>query len=150
MEVLKLRCLSIGKCISLLYRYSQIYLTKELEPYGIGKGQFLFLFVLYKKDGLSQEELSQILNMDKGTTARAIDKLEKSGYVTKKSYEKDLRINHIFLTEKAKKFEPQLYSILKNWTDILSTGMEKDEVEKTFNSLAKMTENATKHIAKYR
>ena len=141
---------SLGKWISLLYRYGQIYIYKELEPYNIGKGQFLFLVTLYKKEGLSQDELAQTLNIDKGTTARAVEKLEKSGYLYRKPKKMNLRTNEIYLTQKAKDFEPQLYSILKRWTDILSTGMAESEIEKAFCILAKMTENATDYITKYR
>lgn len=141
---------SLGKWVSLLYRYGQIYIHKELEPYNVGKGQFLFLVTLYKKEGLSQEELAQTLNIDKGTTARAVKKLEKNGYLYRKPKVKNLRSNEIFLTKKAKDFEPQLYSILKKWTDVLSTGMSECEIEKAFNILAKMTENATDYITKYR
>lgn len=143
-------CASLGKWISLLYRYGQIYIYKELEPYNIGKGQFLFLVTLYTKDGLSQEELAQTLNIDKGTTARAVDKLEKAGYLQRNPKKANLRTNEIFLTQKAKAFKPQLFFILKKWTDILSTGMENREIEKAFSIIEKMTENATDYIAKYR
>jgi len=141
---------SLGKWISLLYRYGQIYISKELEPYSIGRGQFLFLLTLYSQEGLSQEELAQTLNIDKGTTARAVEKLEKNGYLYRKPRIQNLRTNEVFLTQKAKDFEPLLYSILKKWTDILSTGMSEYEIEKTFIILEKMNENATNYITKYR
>ncbi|MDW7673520.1 MAG: MarR family transcriptional regulator [Bacillota bacterium] len=141
---------SLGKWISILYRYGHIYLTKELEPYNIGKGQFLFLLVLYQTDGLPQEELAYLLNIDKGTTARAINKLEQAGYVFRKQNEKDLRSNRIFLTEEAKNFKPQLQAILQSWTDILKEGMTEDEVEKAFNILMKMAHNAKEHVQKDR
>ena len=41
----------------------------------------MFLLELYKKDGKNQEELSEKLNIDKGTTARAIKKLEEEGFL---------------------------------------------------------------------
>ncbi|MBS4024076.1 MAG: MarR family transcriptional regulator [Clostridia bacterium] len=141
---------SIGKWISLLYRYGHIYVTKELEPYNIGKGQFLFLLALYHKDGLPQEELAGFLNIDKGTTARAIDKLEKAGYVKKEPNQKDLRSNQVFLTQQAKELEPHIYAILHSWTEILITGMTEAEVEKAFSLLTKMAQNATDHIQKDR
>jgi DNA-binding MarR family transcriptional regulator len=142
--------ISIGKWISLLYRYGHIYVTKELEPYNIGKGQILFLLALYYKDGLPQEELAGFLNIDKGTTARAIGKLEKSGYVRKKPNQKDLRANQVFLTHQAKELEPHIYTILQDWTDILCAGMTEAEVGKAFSLLTKMAQNATDHIQKDR
>lgn len=141
---------NLGKWISLLYRYSQIYIFRELEPYNIGQGQALFLLALYKNDGLSQEELARSIKIDKGTTARAIDKLEKAGYVYRKQNENDMRVNQILLTQKAKDFKPVLFSILDRWTAILSEGMTKRELEETFRVLNRMTENAIEHICKTR
>ncbi len=141
---------NLGKWISLLYRYGQIYIFRELEPYNIGKGQFLFLLTLFKNDGLSQEELARSIKIDKGTTARAISKLEKSGYIYKKQNENDMRANQIFLTQKGKDFKPVLFSILDDWTAILSKGMTNHELEEVFRVLTRMTENATEYICKAR
>jgi DNA-binding MarR family transcriptional regulator len=47
------------------------FLFKGISLSGIGYGQFLFLMELYNSDGIRQEDLSEILNIDKGTTARA-------------------------------------------------------------------------------
>lgn len=138
--------LSLGKWISLLYRYGQIYVTKELEPFNIGKGQFLFLLALYQKDGLPQDELARCLNINKGTTARAISKLEKAGYVSRTPNVKDLRSNLVYLTQQAKDFQPQVYSILNIWNEIITNGMSQEDVDKALELLTKMSLNATDYI----
>ncbi len=139
-----------GKWISLLYRYGQIYITKELEPYNIGRGQSLFLLALYHKEGLLQEELSQFLKIDKGTTARAISKLEEAGYVRKEQNDKDLRSNQIFLTERGKEIRPHVFAALERWNKVISTGMSETEVETAINLLDKMAQNAVNYISKER
>lgn len=138
--------IAVGKWISLLYRYGHIYITKELEPYEIGKGQFLFLLTLYHEDGLLQEELASYLNINKSTTARALCKLEKAGYVIRKPKEQDLRSNQIFLTQQAKDFKPTLFSILDRWNNVLCTSMTQEEIEMAFSLLTRMTHNATDYI----
>src|SRR5690554_5730985 len=138
--------MSPGRLISLLFRYFQIYMANELEPYNIGRGQALFLFALYQKDGLSQEKLACSLNIDKSTTARAINKLEKAGYVIRKKNNEDLRSNQIFLTPQAKQFKPKLYSILQQWTEVLSKDMTREEVNTALNLLTKMFQNAIDYI----
>ena len=137
---------SLGRWISLLYRYGQIFLMKELEPYAVGKGQFLFLVALYQKDGLPQEELAQMLKIDKGTTARAINKLEKAGYVRREQNREDMRANRVFLTDRALEFKPTLASVLGRWSDIISSGMTKEEVDQAFSMLTKMAHNAIEYI----
>ena len=92
----------IGKYISLLHRKGSIFINRELSNYGIGSGQFMFLLELYIQDGRNQEELSERLKIDKGTTARALKKLEEQGFITRLKDECDKRSNKIYLTQKAK------------------------------------------------
>ena len=67
----------IGKYISQLYRKGSVFINKEVPEYGIGSGQFMFLLELYINDGKNQEEIAETLKIDKGTTARALKKLEE-------------------------------------------------------------------------
>ena len=46
-------------------RYRQNYLSKRLDPFNIGSGQYFFLLVLSKNNGNSQEGLSDFLKMIK-------------------------------------------------------------------------------------
>lgn len=142
------REMPLSRLISLLYRYSQIKTTRELEPYNIGRGQYLFLIVLYYKDGMSQDALCNALNIDKGTTARAISKLERAGYVQRKTDPRDMRTNRVYLTEAARDFKPRLLEILDRWNEILIEGLNKEEVETVFKLLTRMAENAVAHVNK--
>ena len=80
-----------GKYISQIYRKGRASISKGLEQYDIGSGQMMFLLQLYKQDGISQEELTEKLNIDKGTTARSIKKLEKEGFIIRVKDEHDKR-----------------------------------------------------------
>ncbi|MCY6355564.1 MarR family winged helix-turn-helix transcriptional regulator [Clostridium sp. ZS2-4] len=137
---------SIGKYISILYRYQQCFMGKELKKYGLGTGQYIFLLILFKKDGISQDELSKSAYIDKGTTARAIAKLENEGYVLRKKDEEDKRTNRIYLTEKALEFKPVLFKILRKWLDVLSADLNKEEEEVAIELLEKMGESAAKYM----
>ena len=99
----------IGKYISQLYRKGGTQISKEISTFGIGQGQLMFLTQLYKQDGISQEELTEILRIDKGTTARAIKKLEEENLVTRIKDEQDRRAYKVYLTEKAKSIESNIF-----------------------------------------
>ncbi len=131
----------ISRCISVLYRHAQIYVGNQLKPYNLGRGQYTYLLILYKNDGISQEELSKILMIDKGTTARAIEKLESIGYVKREVNPEDKRAYNVFLTDKAKDLEPVLYSIMCSWNNILLNGLEEEEKDKVDYILEKMVTN---------
>jgi DNA-binding MarR family transcriptional regulator len=134
----------IGKPISYLYRYEQIFIGKKIEQYGIGSGQFPFLMRLYREDGINQESLSDYLKIDKGTTARAIQKLVDEGYVFRQRDEKDRRSYRVFLTEKGKKMEPDMKKIASEWEDILFSSFDDSQRREIMNSLGIMFENVLK------
>jgi DNA-binding MarR family transcriptional regulator len=133
---------SIGRWISLIYRQEKIYIGKELERYNIGFGEVPFLMVLYKKDGLNQEDITKILYVDKATTGRAIKKLVEKGYVKRKRDLEDKRSYRIFLTAKARKVKPTIRKVLANWTSILSMEFSPKETERAIELLKRMHSNA--------
>lgn len=139
---------SINRWLSILYRYGQVYISKQMEPYDIGSGQYIFLLALYKKDGISQEEISDHLKIDKATTAKAIKRLEGEDYIKRDINFKDKRAYKVFLTQKALDIKPVIKNILKNWSDILSEGLSEDEKSTVLDLLSRMAKNAFKYYEK--
>jgi len=129
---------SVGKWISILYRHAQSYFAGQMKSYNIGSGQYTFLLALYDRDGISQEELSNQLMIDKGTTARAINKLEKAGYVIRKTNTEDRRAYNLFITDKAREIKSALCKTSGSWTDILVADLSQEEREKLYVILKKM------------
>lgn len=119
----------IGKYISQIYRKGGAHLSKELSIYGIGQGQLMFLTQLYKKDGINQEELTEILKIDKGTTARAIKKLEEVNFVIRERDEFDRRAYKIYLTDKAIKIKTIIFDVLRDYDERLVSSLTEDEKE---------------------
>lgn len=133
---------SIGRWVSMLYRYGQSYLEHELMPYHIGSGQFTFLMALLHQDGIRQESLANNLNIDKGTTARAIKKLEQSGYVSRQVDPGDKRANIIHVTPKALALKTVLIDISLKWTETITSGFTPQEKEQVILLLQNMSQNA--------
>jgi DNA-binding MarR family transcriptional regulator len=133
---------SVGRIISCIHRFTHIHLNIELERYKIGIGQLHFLMKLYNKDGINQETLANDLKTDKATSARAIKKLEKEGYVLRKKDSSDNRAYKIYLTKKGKELKPKIKKITRNWTKILTDGFDEKEKEMLFSFLEKIARNA--------
>ncbi|CAG7643653.1 MarR family winged helix-turn-helix transcriptional regulator [Paenibacillus allorhizosphaerae] len=136
---------TIPRWVSLLYRYGQMYVGERLKHYDIGRGQYIFLNALYKEDGLSQEEISSDLKIDKGTTAKALKKLEEQGYIVRKVREEDKRSYRVFLTEKAMLIKDDVRSVLVEWRNILSEGLTEEEKRLALELLEKMGSNAARY-----
>lgn len=104
--------------IAHIYRSQVAYMAKELEDYHVGSGQFEFLLFLYHEDGVSQEKLAKALKVSKSTSTRAIQNLEKEGYVYRQRDENDLRAYRVYLTEKGTGMRD---IILKKLTSFVNT-----------------------------
>ena len=120
----------IGKYISQLYRKGSVFINKEVSEYGIGSGQFMFLLELYINDGKNQEEIAETLKIDKGTTARALKKLEEQGFVTRIKDENDKRSNKIYLNDKAKDVREGVLDVLNDWNKEITKSLTEEEEEK--------------------
>jgi DNA-binding MarR family transcriptional regulator len=112
-----------------IYRTNLAYMTKELEDYRIGSGQFDFLMILYHEDGISQEKLAKIAKVSKATSARAIQSLENEGYVNRQRDESDLRAYKVYLTEKGKRMRDIVFEKLTSFVDVLLSDFTFEEKE---------------------
>lgn len=126
----------LGRWFSILYRMSMSNVTQGLKKYNIGSGQIMFLLELYYCDGVRQEELSTLLNIDGANTTRAIAKLVEEGYVLRQPDKEDGRAYRIYLTEKAHQIKPELFALLQSWDEKLLSALNQDERD-TFIRLLK-------------
>ena len=129
----------LGKYISLIHRQANAFFTKEFSKFGFGSGQYMFMIHLYKNDGISQESLSELVNIDKGTTAKAIKKLEELNFIVRSKDSKDKRINRIYLTSKALDIKNDFFSVLTKWENILTNELSPDEISIGLNILNKLS-----------
>ncbi|MDU4860552.1 MAG: MarR family transcriptional regulator [Terrisporobacter othiniensis] len=137
----KNNCDNIGKYISQIYRKGRIFISKGLEEHNIGQGQFMYLLELYIEDGRNQEELAEVLKIDKGTTARAIKKLEENGFVRRQKDENDKRSNRVYLTEEGKGVKNDIFFILNQWDEKMSEQLNKEERELMIKLLKRVCSN---------
>lgn len=131
--------LSLGNYISIFYRIGSSYLSRKYETYQIGFGQYQFLLMLYLEDGLSQDELTKRVYVDKATTARAINKLKENGYVTVIIDRNDKRKHQVYLTEKSLTLKEELLTIAMEWEDKLLHSLTPEEQKTMFQLFHKIS-----------
>lgn len=129
----------IGRYIAKIYCKGSALISKELQEYGIGSGQYAFLLQLYRKDGVSQEELAKLLLVDKATVARAIKKLEEENLVYRVRNEKDKRYYKVFITEKALNIKEEVFNKLHAWDETIKQSLTKEEEAQMIYLLQKIT-----------
>lgn len=135
----------INKYASILYRISQIYYDEQLAPYHIGSGQQFFLMRIHKHPGISQQELAEKGFYDKGTTARAVKKLEQENYIIRKADENDKRIIRLYVTQKGELLMPIIDQVIADWRGIITEGMSKEEADEIEKGMQRIAQNAKAH-----
>ena len=133
---------SIGKWVSIIHRQSQIYINNELKQYDINSSEYIYLVNLASNEGVNQKYLSDMLCIDEALTTRVIRSLEKKEYVIREKNLEDKRAYNVKLTEKGRKIQPIIVEKLKCWTEILSAGMDEEQVDFIIDNLMSMANNA--------
>lgn len=119
---------SIGYLSRIAFRSFSRALERRTLPHGVTAGQWRFLRVLWREDGLTQRELSRRVGMREPTTVTALKSLEKSGFVRRKQSEDDRRKIHVFLTPAAKKLQAVLAPCVAEVNEIALKGLSPEEV----------------------
>ena len=135
----------IGKCITISARKSQVYYANRLEELGISTGQYMYLVSLCENEGISQEQLGEIVGINKSTTAKVIGQLEAQGHVRREQDLEDKRGYKLYPTQKAKDVYPLVIKILDQWNEYLADGLTKEEQSTLFALLSRVEANARKH-----
>lgn len=133
---------SVARWISVLHRQFQMYLNRELKPYGIRSSEYIYLVNLNEKDGVSQETLSRNLYINKAATARAICSLEKLGLVRRTRDESDARAYAVTLTPEGLRMRCVVMGKLGVWNRTLESGLSEDECEFMLRIIRLMSANA--------
>jgi DNA-binding MarR family transcriptional regulator len=134
---------SFGKWISIIHRNLCAYMNQSLPGSDIGYGPKRFLIEIALFPGLTQDEISERLLMDKTTTARAAKELEKKGYITRKRDLEDLRCRRLWPTEQGKAFAPKVIEARKKAQEALAQGFTEEERARLTNLLKTIAENAS-------
>ncbi|GAB6138216.1 MarR family winged helix-turn-helix transcriptional regulator [Halanaerobaculum tunisiense] len=121
----------IGKYLSMAHRAHATLLNQKLVPYNLGYGQIFLLITLYNQEGICQQTICEMYNLNKAAVGRGIKKLEKQDLITKETDPQDNRRQLIYLTDKAREFKPKFEEILTAVETEIRQDLTKEEI-KTF------------------
>jgi DNA-binding MarR family transcriptional regulator len=132
---------SSGYLVRDAHRAFQRLLEKRIGDYGVTRGQWYFLRVLWTEDGLSQRELSARVGMMEPTTVIALRSMEKSGLIRRVRSPNDKRKAQVWLTPKANRLRNELLSVARGITAEAEQGLNRDELAQFRRVISQMTAN---------
>jgi MarR family transcriptional regulator, transcriptional regulator for hemolysin len=105
------------------------------------RAQWRALKATSRQEGLSQTELAEYLDMEPIPVGRVIDRLEKTGFVERRSDPGDRRRWRLYLTPKAHAVVGEMDLIAGELRDDALRGIPREDLDAMMRTLARMKEN---------
>ncbi|MFL0802789.1 MAG: MarR family transcriptional regulator [Agarilytica sp.] len=102
---------------------------ESFKKYGLSPAHGYLIRLILEEPGVSQQYIGETLVLDKSTVTRFINKLEKSGWVSREPSEKDQREKIINPTDKAQQIHQDLRSLGDELYSSMKQLLGKDELE---------------------
>ena len=71
---------------------------RRVRALGFTRSQWWVLNHLFRKDGLTQSELADLLEVEKATLGRLLDRMEQKGWIRREDDAADRRVRRVHLT----------------------------------------------------
>jgi MarR family transcriptional regulator, temperature-dependent positive regulator of motility len=125
----------LGGLISVIYRSRNIYLNNSVKLAGLSYGQFFAILLLSKEENITQDRIADTFYLDKGTVARAVKKLEESGYICRTQDPENRRAHKLNLTVEGRQIIPLVFEIVNKWEKTVCEDFSDDELKKLYSML---------------
>ena len=134
---------SIVREIDTLTLLKKISVAKICTDVGLYFGQPPIIeYVLYH-DGCTQKNIAEFFNVTPASIALSTKRLQKAGYLEKKTDERNLRCNSLHVTEQGKNVSRRWREKLDIYMQSMFSGFTQDELETFCSFLKRMNENTS-------
>jgi len=113
----------------------------RLARYNVSFGHWVFLRILWEKDGLTQRELSEEAGLMEPTTFSALTAMEKLGYIERRKLPHSRKNVYVFLTEEGRGLKEKLVPFAEYINQIAVANVTPAEVATTRKVLLSIIEN---------
>jgi MarR family transcriptional regulator for hemolysin len=101
----------IGVVISDVARLIRTAFDRRVRELGITRAQWLLLTRLHRNPGVSQSELADLMEVERASAGRMIDRMEANGWVERRARDGDRRVKRVYLTEEAERVHRQIWRV---------------------------------------
>jgi len=116
----------------------------EFKKFDLTKGQYLYLVRICENPGIIQEQLVDMIKVDRSTATRALQKLVMNGFIEKKEDPNNKKIKRLFPTNKGKTVYPYIKRENEHSDLVALDGFSEKEAEITFALLQRIRKNVEK------
>jgi MarR family transcriptional regulator for hemolysin len=120
---------SLGFHCNVTFKAFMRALERKLRGTGVSKAQFLALEHLIASGSLSQAELVDRLSITRATGARLVDRMERDGWVKRRSDPRDRRVKRVVPTSSITELWSQVSRSGQDLLDQAYRGVKPTEIE---------------------
>ncbi|KOF08850.1 MarR family transcriptional regulator [Planococcus glaciei] len=113
----------------------------EFKEFDLTKGQYLYLVRICENPGIIQEQLIDLIKVDRSTATRAIQKMEANGFIEKKDDPRNKKIKKLFPTDKGNAVYPFIKRENDHSNKVALDGFSELEEEMAFELLQRIRKN---------
>ena len=133
--------LRLGFLVHDVSRLRRSVVDRALKPLGVTRSQWWVLAFLSRADGMSQVALAEELDLGKVALGGLIDRLERTGLVSRRADQDDRRIKRVFLTKKSHALITEIRGSVSDTEKIILEDINDGDLRATVRALRKMKEN---------
>jgi len=132
---------NFGFLLNDVARLLRIAYDRRIRKLGLTRAQWWVLTHLYRSNGVSQTGLAELLEIEKPTLGRLLDRLEAKGWVRREHDAKDRRVWRVHLTDEVEPALRTMRAIAKELRRDALTGISAAERERFVDTLLAIKEN---------
>jgi len=117
----------IGYVLSDVARLMRTVFDRRVRELGLTRAQWLMLTRLTRRPGASQTELADMLELDRASAGRMIDRMENGGWLERRPDPVDRRIKRLHLTPHARSVHASMWKVAEATVDDALKPLSKKE-----------------------
>ncbi|HZP87662.1 MAG TPA: MarR family transcriptional regulator [Burkholderiales bacterium] len=132
---------NFGFILNDVARLMRTTFDRRVKSLGFTRSQWWVLNHLFRYDGVTQSELAMLLEIEKPTLGRLLDRLEAKGWIRREGHADDRRAKRVFLTEEVQPTVKALRAAAAELRREALSGLSTEEQERFVDTLLTIKSN---------
>ena len=132
---------NVGFLLNDTARQMRTLFDRRMRDLGLTRSQWWVLNHLYFNEGLSQTSLSEILEIERATLGRLLDRLEAKGWIERRSLDEDRRVKLVYLDGAVDPLLKTMRAVAAELRLEALANLPEDEQERFISTLVKIKSN---------
>lgn len=124
--------------VTLLFRK---HFDRRAVQFGLTRAQWRATKMLYHREGLRQNELAEMLEMEPIAVGRVIDRLQAAGFVERRPDPRDRRAWRLYVTAQAHEVVDDMERIARELRREATAGIAYEEMRQALEVMGRIKEN---------